>query len=235
MFFTNINTDSLTADELKKILGSDPLAIMGAKDGEDGGQNEKYAGFWLRIGSRLIDNIITLSLSGFLVTFFQTIGIYLLKEERWIYVSQCSSSSLNRIPQTGQCRNLIAQVQPFLYVAIILATVLTALYFVILPMTRMRSTLGERVFGLKVYSVDKLPISVLQSIAREIIFILHSIITVSTFFESRMVLLQLVTGILIVSNYLFIIVFSDKMQTLQDNMAQTIVVTQDKSPTQTFE
>jgi uncharacterized RDD family membrane protein YckC len=107
----------------------------------------------------------------------------------------------------------------------VIAFILGIIYFILPSFTKWQGTIGKKLLKLKIVNVRMRKISILQAFARESFWLISGLITIllviypGTFFAN----LYLISLILIVSDSLKVL-FSNKKQTIHDNIADTYVV-----------
>lgn len=144
----------------------------------------RYAGFWIRVLAGILDSIIVTFLFGILFVVGAGV-VYMLHGHGW---------------DRPEAENLLIGL---LILAVILTNILYYLYFAILESSSWQATIGMKICGLKITSVDFKRISFWRALGRELATIL--------------------SGIILYIGYLMI-AFTEKKQGLHDIIADTYVI-----------
>ncbi|MGP7818922.1 RDD family protein [Niallia sp. 01092] len=161
-------------------------------------EEKNYAGFWIRFGASVIDSIILaiplLILSNFLFALF--LGS---SEEALL-------SNPVMFEQEPTEEELMAFIGPFLGAAFgtaVVCILISSLYYVILQSSKWQATIGKKLLGLKVMTLNGDKISFWRSLARYLV-------------------LGFLSGIFYIGYIMA--AFTEKKQALHDLIAGTIVV-----------
>jgi uncharacterized RDD family membrane protein YckC len=227
----------ISADKLKKVLQDDPIAVMGVLDNNKQGK-PVYAGLFLRLLARVLDYFFIILVSVVLVTLSLTIYSilnpqFITKYDDPAIIYECNDlieRNVNPQEYTQVCKEVYDTAAFTARILIVTNTILLCLYHVLMPLMAWRGTLFKKLFKLQIVEGKGKNITLLQSLTREIFFIILylSIALIMILPENANVVntarfaFNIITSVLLISSYT--VQFNERRRTLSDLLADTYVI-----------
>jgi uncharacterized RDD family membrane protein YckC len=245
--------NSTKSKKLQKIIESEPALVVGdAAPNSNLKEEYTYVGFFPRFGARIIDFIIYFIIY-FLVSSFIIVPILQnrsgISDDTLNSYNNDLQNSLNQLISNNQlsdadllqsrtdcvtlfqndpanqalCGKVNDLDKQSFFVELLVMSLLSITYFVLMGVSKTQGTLGKKWFKIKIVNKDNQQISLLQSFAREAFWICNGIFLTLGIYYQQALLIYLLILLLILCDSLRVF-FSDKKQSFHDELADTYVV-----------
>jgi uncharacterized RDD family membrane protein YckC len=201
----------------------------------------QYAGFWIRVGARILDALI-LGIPLFIVTLIFSSIILAVTLSGVNYQTIQQETATNQVKQEGVTASMFTGTLNCSYytgaksdcekvntglllssvVVALISVVVNALYNLLLPASKMRGTLGKKILGLQIVDGQNNQITMTQSLTRYSFWLGAGVVSLLSALVPLIGIINLPLGILILVSVIWVAADAKK-QGLHDKLAMTYV------------